>query len=65
MFLPLSLSAPPPLASSAPGAESNYGGGAEKKFVPFGRDSAPPEFFLAPQIFFSAPAKINPGHATE
>ena len=49
MFLPLSLSALP-LACSAPWAEIF--------FAPFGRDSAPPEFF-------SAPAKINPEHATE
>ena len=54
----------PPLVCSAPGAESNSAGGAETKtggaeifFAPFGRDSAPPDFF-------SAPAKINPAHAT-
>ena len=38
-------------------------GGAEKKFAHFRRDSAPLEFFSVP-IFFSAPAKIDPGHAT-
>ena len=62
----------PPLVCSAPGAESNSAGGAETKtggaeffFTPFGRDSAPPDFFLPPLKKFSAPAKINPAHATE
>ena len=48
---------PPPLVCSAPGAESNSAGWAENVFAPFGRDSAPPKKF-------SAPAKINPAHAT-
>ena len=46
----------PPFVCSAPGAEIKTGG-AENIFAPFGRDSAPPDFF-------SAPAKINPAHAT-
>ena len=66
MFLPLSLSAPPPpLACSAPGAESNsveeaefFVGGAEQNFAPFGRDSAPPEFFSAFHYIFFLPLLI-------
>ena len=46
--------------NSAGGAESNSAGGAEKKtggaeifFAPFGRESAPPDFFSAPpQMYF-------------
>jgi hypothetical protein len=54
MFLPLSLGiirfCAPPLVCSAPGAELNSAGGAEKKTG--GAEN------------FSAPAKINPAHAT-
>jgi hypothetical protein len=38
--------------------------GGQKNFAPFGRDSAPPDLFLPPYKKFSAPAKINPAHAT-
>ena len=68
MFYPLSLSAPP-LACSAPGAESNSVGGAEqarcrteKKIGK--RDSAPLILFLPSLLNFSAPPKINPGYAS-
>jgi hypothetical protein len=54
----------PPLVCSAPGAESNSAGGAETK-------TRRAENFLralrarfCPPDFFSAPAKINPAHAT-
>ena len=59
MFFPLSLGmirfSALPLVCSAPGAELNSAGGAEKKG---GTKKLPP-------YFFSAPAKINPAHATK
>ena len=75
MFLPLSLViirfSAPPLVSSAPGAELISAGGAEKKTggekknLPLWAQVCPPDFFLPPLQFFSAPAKINPAHATD
>ena len=53
---------PPLLSVLPPGAESNSAGGAETKtgdaekiFAPFGRDSAPPDFFPAPPKHFFCP----------
>ena len=59
LFLP-----PPPLACSASGAESNFARGAEK-FAPSAVIQPHLDFFLPTLIFFSALAKINPGHATD
>ena len=77
MFLPLSLGiirfSAPPLVCSAPGAELNSAGGAEKT-TGGGRKSfralrarvCPPLiFFLPPLKNNSAPAKKNPAHATD
>ena len=68
MFLPLPLGiirfSAPPLVCSAPGAELNSARGAEKKQGGQKFFSRPSCASLPPLKKISAPAKINPAHAT-
>ena len=69
MFLPLSLGiikfSAPPLVCSAPGAEFNSAGEGRKKNRGQKKNLRPSAASLPHPDFFSAPAKINPAHATD